>query len=568
MRTSNTKCFLKGLPIVAACLGDKLGVQIKLGNTACTDGRTIVLPVNIDEKKINKEELLGFVVHEAGHIRYTDMQCWKNRDPSPLLRSLANAIEDSRIERLMIKKYAGAQYLLRCAHDPCLEEYLKPAYKPNEASALGLYCITATSAMFRDGLAVKVRDVMRGWCVRYFGERTTAAVDAELSNFFKFKSVYDVIACSERIISLLKKRAVCRENLRPTEGEGHSATGKTDAEVGNHDTETSKEANQAAAKAAAAALEAKPEEIDTSDLSENGQEKLQDAADLSGQVEQTPFKVDWRNPISPDKVLLFGNMGYEFGRKRLAEAKVNSARLRRAMTGIIQAKSHEGVYTAASGRRLQASRLSRLISGSTQVFERREETQNVDTAVSVLLDLSGSTGVAGGNLAIQSALSLITALQTVPKVKTALTVFPAVALRGDAWGDNMSFIKKEPCINVLPFGERLEKRVQLIGCLESLGATPLTETLARSCKVLSQRPEKRKVVIVITDGAIRDNSNSVLECMRRWGIEVAAVGIGLDSSDDEEYFRQAFPIYALLDDFAQLPAALMNIGTQLMTQKH
>ena len=94
-------------------------------------------------------------------------------------------------------------------------------------------------------------------------------------------------------------------------------------------------------------------------------------------------------------------MGYEFGRKRLAEAKVNSARLRRAMTGIIQAKSHEGVYTAASGRRLQASRLSRLISGSTQVFERREETQNVDTAVSVLLDLSGSTGVAGGNLAIQ-----------------------------------------------------------------------------------------------------------------------------------------------------------------------
>lgn len=144
------------------------------------------------------------MVHEAGHIRYTDMQCWKNRDPSPLLRSLANAIEDSRIERLMIKKYAGAQYLLRCAHDPCLEEYLKPAYKPNEASALGLYCITATSAMFRDGLAVKVRDVMRGWCVRYFGERTTAAVDAELSNFFKFKSVYDVIACSERIISLLK----------------------------------------------------------------------------------------------------------------------------------------------------------------------------------------------------------------------------------------------------------------------------------------------------------------------------------------------------------------------------
>ena len=96
----------------------------------------------------------------------------------------------------------------------------------------------------------------------------------------------------------------------------------------------------------------------------------------------------------------------------------------------------------------------------------------------------------------------------------------------------------------------------------------MTETLARSCKVLSQRPEKRKVVIGITDGAIRDNSNSVLECMRRWGIEVAAVGIGLDSSDDEEYFRQAFPIYALLDDFPQLPAALMNIGTQLMTQKH
>ena len=555
MRTSTTnKSFLKGLPIVAACLGDKLGVRIQLGNTACTDGNTIVLPVAVNEKQITREELLGYVVHEASHIRYTDMRCWRDRRPSPLLQSLANAIEDSRIERLMTHEYAGAAYLLRCAHEPCLEIYLKPEFKPNEASALGLYCITATAAMFRDGLEVKVRDIMRGWCVHYFGAKVTDAVDAELAHFFEFKSVYDVITCAERIIDLLRNRAAYLKLPKVRQERLNAPDDAASEKVKN-------------AKAAENALKAPPEAIDTSDLSENGQEKLKDAAEQNGFSEQAPFQVDWCKPVPPSKVLMDGDEGIDCGRKRLAEAKFSSARLRRAMTGIIQAKTRDGVYTAQSGRRLQAARLSRLVSGSTRVFERREETQSTDTAVSVLLDLSGSTGMQGGELAIQSALSLVTALQTVPKVKTALTVFPSVALRGRVQERNTR-LKKECCINVIPFGDRLEKHVQLIGCLESWGSTPLTETLTRSCKVLSERPEKRKVVIVITDGQIMDDSGCVLQCMQRWGIEVAAIGIGLDSSDTEEYFRQAFPVYALLDDFPELPAAVMKLGTQLMTQKH
>ena len=73
---------------------------------------------------------------------------------------------------------------------------------------------------------------------------------------------------------------------------------------------------------------------------------------------------------------------------------MDSVVARRALLGILQAKSREGVYTANSGRRIQVSRLSRLTTGSTKIFERREEVPAIDTSVSLLLDLSGSVGKA------------------------------------------------------------------------------------------------------------------------------------------------------------------------------
>ena len=53
MRTQINQNFLKSLPIVAGCLGNKLGVRVVLSNVAKTDGDTIYIPAEIDHKSVS-----------------------------------------------------------------------------------------------------------------------------------------------------------------------------------------------------------------------------------------------------------------------------------------------------------------------------------------------------------------------------------------------------------------------------------------------------------------------------------------------------------------------------------
>ena len=99
--------FLKSLPITAGIIGNKLGVEVCIGNCAKTDGQTITLPATLDERDISRNELLGFLIHEAAHVRFTKM--FKHSELSNLLAqcpiafSLLNCIEDARIEKLICK---------------------------------------------------------------------------------------------------------------------------------------------------------------------------------------------------------------------------------------------------------------------------------------------------------------------------------------------------------------------------------------------------------------------------------------------------------------------------------
>ena len=238
------------------------------------------------------------------------------------------------------------------------------------------------------------------------------------------------------------------------------------------------------------------------------------------------------------------------GNERLARAKMDSVVARRALLGILQAKSREGVYTANSGRRIQVSRLSRLTTGSTKIFERREEVPAIDTAVSLLLDLSGSVGKAD-DMAIRAALALIYAMQSIPKTKAALTVFPGcIGQRGEA------------CVTMIPFGSKPEKYAHGIGSLTSGGSTPLAETLVQTCVELSKRHEHRKIIIVVTDGCINENARTMLAKVAKSGMTLVGIGVGQHLASN--FFSEAFPISAVIKDFSELQNALMNISKQVL----
>lgn len=92
---------------IARIMSRSYGIEVIIeGNTAYTDGKKIVLPMLEDVNEELRADLNGFLDHEVAHCKFTDFEAgkkWVNR----FHRELSNAIEDSRIEKLLPLEYPG-----------------------------------------------------------------------------------------------------------------------------------------------------------------------------------------------------------------------------------------------------------------------------------------------------------------------------------------------------------------------------------------------------------------------------------------------------------------------------
>jgi cobaltochelatase CobT len=98
------------LPIVAAALGRKFGVEVGVGgHEARTDGRHIQIP-DVPDDTGSRDLAWGYLAHEAAHVRYTDFVVYEQAArEEPLQAVLQNRIEDVRIERALAHPYPGTR---------------------------------------------------------------------------------------------------------------------------------------------------------------------------------------------------------------------------------------------------------------------------------------------------------------------------------------------------------------------------------------------------------------------------------------------------------------------------
>lgn len=106
------------LPIVARALSSQIGLNVSVGGneayaTETGAGFLINLPFFKDAEML-ANPLLGYAVHEAAHIRFTDFGDLKifiqehmesDKYNVEVLRHLVNLCEDLRIERAMSCRY-------------------------------------------------------------------------------------------------------------------------------------------------------------------------------------------------------------------------------------------------------------------------------------------------------------------------------------------------------------------------------------------------------------------------------------------------------------------------------
>lgn len=95
---------MRSMLVYARLLGQAWNVDIKFGNvaTACTDGKTIVLPPLDLGSEEDAQLMEGLIDHEAGvHLRFTDFELGAKRlkNASGITKALANVLEDVWGER-------------------------------------------------------------------------------------------------------------------------------------------------------------------------------------------------------------------------------------------------------------------------------------------------------------------------------------------------------------------------------------------------------------------------------------------------------------------------------------
>jgi cobalamin biosynthesis protein CobT len=204
----------------------------------------------------------------------------------------------------------------------------------------------------------------------------------------------------------------------------------------------------------------------------------------------------------------------------------------------IQSQSRAKWETERRSGRLNKRALKRIVMGTEdrhrRVFQKREDAKAIDTAITVLVDCSGSMeGMNRYQLANKAAATVAECFDNVLKVP--VEVIGHTYHGGKVW---MTVAKK--------FGERTTPEdvydylcgVQRIGNADG-------DALLWAARRLAKRPERRKIVLVIADGQPADLKNwegcpsallkVAIEETKRMGIETYGIGIGYP--DMQQFFE-------------------------------
>ena len=529
--------FEQSLPIVAAALGRLCGVAIEFcGQVPATDGKTIYMPMPETMTEEDELKVLGILCHEAGHVRLTDFGnvCHKL---THLERAIDNALEDCRIEMAMSRLYPGAESLFEKAHVAKVQELAGwKTFDEQTLVPLFLLAISEERLLYRKWLT-PLTTKLSEHVQQTFGKEVSAKLETLALEVRDAKSTQDVVAIRKRIMRLLKREAARQESSAAapaSDKDASSENGKTD-----QSSDSSNGSNESSDTALKRLLRPtlKPV-VNPLDISGNFKRLQVDESvpglkvDLTGRIRPAPAKED-------------------VGRERLARARKDSVALRLALRGLVQAKARCGRRVTDRGRRFSTTHLCRLVVSDARVFEQCTERQAPNTAVHVLLDMSGSMGLDGGDLAVRASLGLVLGLEGIRGVNPALSVFPGAAC-GHA---------QQAICTVLKHGERLTQVTPgQIGAISSWGGTPLQQALQAAGFTLAACREVKKALILITDGRVSvQETKEIFEELKKAGIRVLAIQIGI--MDD----LKRFPIdSAHISHVGELQQVLFGFAKKLL----
>ncbi|HHF2868459.1 TPA: VWA domain-containing protein [Vibrio alginolyticus] len=543
------------LPIVAAAYGEKFGVKVLIqGQDAFTDGERIVIPTANPDDPHYQQIAWGYLAHEAAHIRHTNFEMVQKASSKPIRKALLNIIEDVRIENELAKDYPGTrrsisqviEYMVD-TQQMCVPEQLEPASNLQAWLLFRLRCHflgqKALTPLYQ-AVDERVRQL--------FPAAAMSRLSAMLTAVPSLGSTGEVLKLVDAIVAMLE------DESRPPQDELDADNGNDIGQDASNDSNNGSDSQTPEADSSAMVDAAETGDSDNSDQADNLRQALEASAaqfepDTFAQVaEVLSEQAEGHQGVTPLSLpqaeqAMLGDEAI------LTLSASESAQIRARLRGMVQSSQDNRNHAKRQGLRVATHRLAASQAGESRLFIQRQPRIAPNAAVHLLVDISGSMGkpIGEGNrkyfhVANEAALALAMALEGIPGVVPAVSYFPG--------------IHQEVSIALLP-KQSVRHRA---ACFDQKprGCTPMAQAMWFAANSLLAQKQKRKLMIVLTDGDPDDwaATHDIVDRCRRSGFEL--LGIGIQTRSVEKFFPQSI----VINDVKDLKRELFEVTQQLLIQ--
>lgn len=543
------------LPIVAAAYGEKFGVKVLIqGQDAFTDGERIVIPTANPDDPHYQQIAWGYLAHEAAHIRHTNFDMVKKASSKPIRKALLNIIEDVRIENELAKDYPGTRRSISQVIEYMVDtQQMCVPEQPEPASNLQAWLLFRLRCHFLGQKALTpLYQAVDERVRQLFPAAAMSRLSAMLTAVPSLASTGEVLKLVDAIVAMLE------EESRPPQDESDADGGDDIGQDASNDSNSSSDSQTPETSSSATGDAAETSDSDNSDQADNLRQALEASAaqfepDTFAQVaEVLSEQAEGHQGVTPLSLpqaeqAMLGDEAI------LTLSASESAQIRARLRGMVQSSQDNRNHAKRHGLRVATHRLAASQAGESRLFIQRQPRIAPNAAVHLLVDISGSMGkpIGEGNrkyfhVANEAALALAMALEGIPGVVPAVSYFPG--------------IHQEVSIALLP-KQSVRHRA---ACFDQKprGCTPMAQAMWFAANSLLAQKQKRKLMIVLTDGDPDDwaATHDIVDRCRRSGFEL--LGIGIQTRSVEKFFPQSI----VINDVKDLKRELFEVTQQLLIQ--
>lgn len=615
----------------SSVFGRKQDVSVVFqGDGAATDGSTIYLPSidhNAEVDDATAEVIRGYVDHESGHVKHTNFKALRSffdecaRENNTLLKSLANGLEDVWLEKRVMRDYPGSEKNLRATTSAVNREFLSNVKKSDKRLKDDRFL--APVAITWEGRKDYGGDTI-GECLDVCSDNLRKKLPIWVKAVDSCRNSKDIVDLARTIERELREEADANEETdNPnggTKGGDDSSSGdgsrtKTEAESdGSTDEGADRDGSQSDDTASdgekddgdkpkhkhgnefgggergdAPDTEAKAEELEDVEVYEQFDVKdcvvkeLRKTTTLlrggSGSYRPLSTASDkWHHRLDdPSKYGSSQTLGRwlakgtadEYDKQVAGMAGDVNVMRRKLERALLSRENRDWDYAKEQGR-LDSRRFVGAYNSKPNVFKIRTERQDLDTAVTFLIDLSGSMASQRAYVAMQCTIAMIEAIDRTSIKYEVLGFNNRTRHKG---GSRHSikvestgrFSRYEPLDMYIfkAYEERLYEAKGAISAIADMagGNNSDGEAILYARDRLKPRSERRKIMFVLSDGMPCASGDShALDQHCRDAVnqliaeDIECLGIGIQTEDVKRYY----PKYTVVDSVETLAHAGMD----------